>query len=124
GDPHGMLSSMLDALDPALLHMTSAPFRDPQALHHYARVMRRHYDHAARYGRPGPDTDVLLIVGEQDDVAHPEASRCLARALPRAMLLELPAADHFAVYTDARVPDAVRRFVQRTHRPATGAVAA
>ncbi len=121
GDPRAMLSSMLDALDPALLHMTSTPFRDPQALHGYARTMRQHYAHAARRGRPAPDTDVLLVVGEHDDVAHPEASRSLVSGHPRAVLLELPDADHFAVYTDARIPEAVRRFVRNTQTSPLGA---
>jgi nucleoside-diphosphate-sugar epimerase len=124
GAERELLSSLLAALDPALLHLTSAPFRDAEALHRYARIMQQHYAHAASQGLPRAATSVLLIACERDEVAHPDASRAAARALPDARVLRLPDADHFAVFCDARVPAAIREFVLGSDARAQRVVAA
>lgn len=110
-----MLSSMLGALDPALLHLTSAPFRDAGSLHRYARTMSEHYRHAETHGLPDVQSRVLLITGTADEVAHPEASRVAARALVSSTLVELTEGDHFALFTDARVGQSIREFISAGH---------
>jgi len=50
----------------------------------------------------------LVLTGLRDDVAHPEASRRAAETLGDATLMELPEADHFAVFTEPVVAELLR----------------
>lgn len=108
-----MLASMVSTLDPALLHITSAPFRDPESLHHYARTMQHHYASAPQRGVAQVKVPVLLVVSGRDEVAHPAASRAALALLDHATLVELPDADHFAVYSEPAIAEVLRYFMLR-----------
>ncbi|MET0342454.1 MAG: alpha/beta fold hydrolase [Polyangiales bacterium] len=119
-----MLASMVGTLDPELLHLTSAPFRDPATLHAYARTMHAHYQHSARTGLSSLPVPTLFVTGGRDEVAHPEASRMAAACMGDATLVELDAGDHFAIYNDARMASALRDFVARCEARRAGQPAA
>ena len=95
-----MLSSMVTTPDPELLHLTSAPFRDPQSLHDYARAMQGHYSAAKDQSLSALRLPLLLLTGLQDDIVHPHASRIAAEVVGDAQCIELPEADHFAIYKE------------------------
>ena len=108
-----MLASMVGTLDPELLHLTSAPFRDAETLHAYARTMQAHYEHCARTPLTALSVPTLFVVGLRDAVAHPDASTLVAARMADAQVIELPEGDHFALYNDPAVSLAVRDFVAR-----------
>ncbi|HEY6878851.1 MAG TPA: alpha/beta fold hydrolase, partial [Polyangiales bacterium] len=114
-----MLANMVSALDPALLHLTSAPFRDPHTLHAYAKAMRAHYRDAENALLAQIAAPALFITGLRDEVAHPDASRVAAAQLPSAQLVELPEADHFALYTEPQVATLIRSFAESAPAPST-----
>ena len=115
-----MLASMVGTLDPELLHLTSAPFRDAETLHAYARSMQAHYAHCARTPLPALAVPTLFVIGLRDAVAHPEASRQAAARMLHGEVLSLPEADHFALYNDPAVAAAVSDFVSRCEARRSG----
>ncbi|MDB4988575.1 MAG: Male sterility-like protein, partial [Myxococcaceae bacterium] len=110
------LGSMVGELDPSVLHLTSAPFRDADTLHDYAKTMHDHYAHSERTSLSRLELPALFITGTRDTVSHPEPSRLAAAQMADATLLELNEADHFAVYSETAVMGAVRDFINRVER--------
>lgn len=111
-DKEAMLGSMVGALDPALLHLTSAPFRDARTLHAYAKAMCAHYRDAEDAPLSEVSARALFVTGLRDEVAHPAGSRAAAASLAHATLVELPEADHFALYSEPQLPELLRSFAR------------
>lgn len=105
------VSSILLSTDPFLLHLTSAPFRNPDALYRYAHMLTRLFDREQFGGAGAEHVPSLLITGDKDAVAHPAASYEIARQLRRARSISIPDGDHFSFYYDARLARQVGEFI-------------
>jgi pimeloyl-ACP methyl ester carboxylesterase len=119
-DEERLVNGILGELDPSLVHMTSAPFRSPEALYRYAHML-------AGYARAPEDgwassvrAPTLVVTSTDDSIAHPAASRSIAARIPDAELAVIQSADHFFLLQDARAPELIRGFLQRAPRPETG----
>lgn len=112
-DDEAMLVSMVSQLDADLIHLTSQPFRDPVSLHTYGRHMQGHYEQCARSPLPKLELPALLVLSSHDPIAHPDASRVAHSAWRNATRLELEGADHFAIYTNQTVWQAIRSFIRQ-----------
>jgi proline iminopeptidase len=95
----------------------------PEIAAHFFRVLAPAYDLRPRL--PEIAVPALVVVGREDWVCPPAASRALADGLPAAHLAELPDAGHFGFSEE---PDAfraaVRPFLAAVHAHHPGAAAA
>jgi pimeloyl-ACP methyl ester carboxylesterase len=107
---HALLETTVGKLDSALFHLTSAPFRTPDALHRYARLMQAYFEQAPR-AVPALSLPALVICSRNDAVVHPQASYLLARAL-KAQLMELDDGSHFSIFESQPVIAQVVRFIR------------
>lgn len=103
-----MLSS-----DELLLNMTSAPFKNPEALYRYANLVMHLVREPEHAWTPFVECPVLVLSGERDSIAHPDESRELARRLKRATLRIDEGADHFALYNDPGYGKLIHDFADR-----------
>jgi nucleoside-diphosphate-sugar epimerase/pimeloyl-ACP methyl ester carboxylesterase len=111
GPERQQLQQLFTGVDPLLLHMTSAPFRDPEALYRYANLFARFFSHSDML-EAGPVTVPTLIVTTPTDViSHPDASVLAAECIQTARLLRLEAGDHYSMYHDRELPGLVREFL-------------
>jgi pimeloyl-ACP methyl ester carboxylesterase len=74
--------------------------------------MQEYYEDCARTPFPALSSQVLLIAGGADEVAHIETSRAAAARWPNAVLREKPEGDHFLLHHDEEVPREIATFVQ------------
>lgn len=104
-----MLSNILTSTDPYLLYMTSLPFRTPESLFRYANMMRTLFAERPDAWTHDVGHQVLVYVGDQDIVTHPDIGKALCDGLRHGHLHQDVDGDHFAHYYDQRVADLVRR---------------
>jgi nucleoside-diphosphate-sugar epimerase/pimeloyl-ACP methyl ester carboxylesterase len=107
------LNNLIGEVDPTTLHFTSAPFREPMALHLYARSMAAYYGWADASPLPQPSCPVLLLHAEDDKVVSPDTSLEAASQLGGVDVLTLASCDHLSVYTDPRFAKLTSSFVER-----------
>jgi pimeloyl-ACP methyl ester carboxylesterase/nucleoside-diphosphate-sugar epimerase len=107
----GRSSSFITCRNPALRHLTNAPFKTPELLYRYANMVKRCFDEPA----VAPDTNlsipVLVISGDEDQISHPDTSREIARRINNASLTILEGGDHHALHDDHRLPNLVLDFL-------------
>jgi pimeloyl-ACP methyl ester carboxylesterase len=97
--------------DPALLPLTSAPFRTPARLYRYATLITRTLDEPTHTWAEGVKAPVLVVSGARDRVSHPGASLEIARRIKDARLVMLEEGDHYSMYHDEQLQQAVRDFL-------------
>ncbi len=77
---------------------------------HYFSKLARQYDVRARLGEIHVPT--LVVVGETDWLCPPSTARVIANGIPRAELIVIPQAGHFAMWEQPDLTlSAVRRFL-------------
>ncbi|HEY8491720.1 MAG TPA: alpha/beta fold hydrolase [Dehalococcoidia bacterium] len=103
GDP----SAMADATARGFRAFAERSGNDMQALAACMRRPRPTYDPAALAGVRIP---VLVVVGEQDDLAFASADK-LAAAIPGARFVTIPGKDHLTAVPDERYKQAVLEFL-------------
>lgn len=114
-----MLSGILTSTDPYLLYMTSLPFRTPESLFRYANMMRTLFAEREDAWTADVAQPVLVYVGDNDVVTHPDIGQALCQGLQAGALHQDADGDHFAHYYDQRVADLVRgHMVQGLQRAA------
>jgi nucleoside-diphosphate-sugar epimerase/pimeloyl-ACP methyl ester carboxylesterase len=97
------LEGLLSDIDPRMLHLASAPFATPEALHAYARSMHQFFcDAGASWPGPGFEVPTLVVTSDADRITHPAASHAFADRFG-AQRLSLPEAGHFAHATHPEV---------------------
>lgn len=109
------VGTMLNSLDPELMNMTSAPFKNPESLYRYANMLYRNFEEDGDAYTTGTTLPVLVYGSEEDEITHPDVARALAGALINSTLHIEPTGTHFAQYTDDSVAEVVMRFVEQ-HR--------
>lgn len=112
----GSIGTMLNSLDPELMNMTSAPFKDPESLYRYANMLYRNFEEPQDAYTADIKHQVLVYGSEEDEVTHIDVARGLAARLVNAELQIAKNATHFAQYTDQEVGDMVVAFVSK-HLP-------
>jgi pimeloyl-ACP methyl ester carboxylesterase/enamine deaminase RidA (YjgF/YER057c/UK114 family) len=97
--------------DQLVTNLTSAPFKDPESLYRYARLVMHLVREPAHAWADGVTCPVLILSGAHDTVAHPEESRELARRIPHAELEIGEGWDHFSLLHEPELARRVRRFL-------------
>jgi nucleoside-diphosphate-sugar epimerase/pimeloyl-ACP methyl ester carboxylesterase len=110
------LYSIMDGVDPFLLHLTSAPFRNPEALYRYASLFVQHF-RGDELQAGAVDVPSLVVTAQGDVVAHHLASREVADRIENSRFMDIPGGDHFSMYFDEGLADTVAAFVAE-HQPA------
>ncbi len=106
-----MLNNILTSTDPYLLYMTGMPFRTPDSLYRYANMMHTLFSERPDAWTHDVTQPVLVYVGEQDVVTHPDIGRALCNGLRNGQLQLDADGDHFSHYYDTRISDLIRNFV-------------
>ena len=112
----GQLSDILTSTDSLLLNLTSVPFRTPESLYRYANLITRFHAEPDRGLPERIHAPAFVVSGRQDAVAHCEGSVALAGRLPDSKLLMFEDGDHFILYTEERVVEAVLEFLLTVER--------
>ena len=107
----GQSSSFITCRNPALRHLTNAPFKTPELLYRYANMIKRCFDEPAVAPDASLSMPVLVISGDEDQVSHPDTSREIARRINNASLTILEGGDHHALHDDQRLPNMVLDFL-------------
>jgi pimeloyl-ACP methyl ester carboxylesterase len=97
--------------NPALRHLTNAPFKTPELLYRYANMVKRCFDEPAIAPAANFSMPVLVISGNEDEVSHPDTSREIARRIKNASLTILEGGDHHALHDDQRLQNMVLDFL-------------
>ncbi|WP_058834685.1 alpha/beta fold hydrolase [Luteimonas abyssi] len=103
-----MLSTILTSTDPYLLYMTSMPFRTAESLYRYANMMRTLFAERPDAWTQDVTQPVLVYVGDEDVVTHPDIGKALCAGLRQGELHHDPEGDHFAHYYEQRIADMIR----------------
>lgn len=111
GNQRDKFLSLFAGVDPFLLHMTSAPFQDPEALYRYASLFRPFFVAPEQTREQDGGQPTLVVTTPTDIISHPDASARVAGNLKQASLLRLSAGDHYALYHDSSLPDTVAQFL-------------
>jgi nucleoside-diphosphate-sugar epimerase/pimeloyl-ACP methyl ester carboxylesterase len=102
------LRAALSDDDPLLRWMGSLPFRSPEALYRFANLLVQ-----ARSGGPATvAVPTLALCGGRDPLAHPGATRELARRLPEAEARVFERGDRYLLHKDQEAIRAVHRFLR------------
>lgn len=109
----GSIGTMLNSLDPELMKMTSAPFRDPESLYRYANMLFRNFEEDKAAFTDKVRTPVLVYGSEEDEVTHADLATALSERLINSELVLAKTATHFAQYTDIEVGDMVVDYISR-----------
>lgn len=109
-DDRKSLSNILTSTDPYLLYMTSMPFRNPESLHRYAQMMDALFNERPDAWTGDVEQPVLVYVGGNDVVTHPDVGQALHAGLANGVLHVDPDGDHFSHYYDERLAELVAEF--------------
>ncbi len=109
-DDRTSLSNILTSTDPYLLYMTSLPFRNPESLHRYAQMMEALFNERADAWTGDVKQPVLVYVGVNDVVTHPDVGQALHAGLSNGVLHVDEAGDHFSHYYDQQLADRLAEF--------------
>lgn len=112
-DDRRSLSNILTSTDPYLLYMTSMPFRNPESLHRYAQMMDALFNERADAWTGDVAQPVLVYVGVNDVVTHPDVGQALHAGLRNGVLHVDADGDHFSHYYDERLADLLADFALR-----------
>lgn len=112
GNQRDKFLSLFAGVDPFLLHMTSAPFQDPEALFRYASLFRPFFQAPEQLAEQDGGQPTLVVTTPTDIISHPDASLRIAQNLKNGTLLRLPEGDHYALYHDSSLPEQVSQFLQ------------
>ena len=107
------IARLLAATDPYLLHMTSAPFRDPDTLYRYAHMLTRMFEEPELHA-VAPMPPILVYACRQDLVSHFQIGAHLHSLIPTSELRIDPEGDHFAHFYEDRVAEMIRSFILET----------
>lgn len=97
--------------NPALRHLTNAPFKTPELLYRYANMVTRSFNQPEPAIEANLAMPVLVISGSEDRVSHPDTSREIARRIKNASLAIVDGGDHHALHDDERVLKMVADFL-------------
>lgn len=110
GEDRKTISTILTSTDPFLLYMTSVPFRTPESLYRYANMMAGLFDERDDAWTGSVPHPVLVYVGGNDLVTHPDVGRFLANALESGELSYDQNGDHFSHFYDEDVAAMIKKF--------------
>lgn len=117
GQQRDKFLSLFAGVDPFLLHMTSAPFQDPEALFRYASLFRPFFQSPEQTPEQDGGQKTLVVTTPTDIISHPDASARIASQLKAGQLLRLSEGDHYALYHDSQLPELVAQFLQSGEVP-------
>jgi thioester reductase-like protein/pimeloyl-ACP methyl ester carboxylesterase len=105
-----LLETTVGQLDSSLFHLTSAPFRTPEALHRYAKLLCGYFADAP-LAPAHLSVPTHIVTSEDDTVAHVEGSRSLADSLPYVRETDATQGGHFSITQCERTIASMVRFV-------------
>lgn len=111
----GSTQHLLTSTAPEFLHLTSVPFHSADHLHRYARLVHALLQERVCASELDITVPTLVITGDRDDTAHPEASRTLAGDIYGARFACVDGADHFALYGHTDFQSQVDAFMSTLH---------
>jgi len=97
--------------NPALRHLTNAPFKTPELLYRYANMVTRSFHQPEPAIESSLSMPVLVISGSDDRVSHADTSREIATRIKNASLAIIEGGDHHALHDDDRVVKMVVDFL-------------
>lgn len=109
----GSIGSMLNSLDPELMNMTSAPFKNPESLYRYANMLYRNFEEDDAAFTDQINLPVLVYGSEEDEVTHVDVAKELSKRLSNSELILATTATHFAQYSDVDVGEMVVDYIQK-----------
>lgn len=98
-----------------LVHLVRYPYANPRLLFQYCLLNGEITETDPRPLLPGVTQPTLLVTGMDDTTVHPDGSRYVAPALPRARLHVVPHGDHISLFQGPPEFQGVPR-PSRTHR--------
>lgn len=123
GEDRKMISTILTSTDPFLLYMTSVPFRTPESLFRYANMMNGLFNERDDAWTASVPHHVLVHVGGNDLVTHPDVGRFLVQGLQHGELSFDQNGDHFSHFYDDDLAAMVKKFVKQHAMTAPAALA-
>ncbi|MBO3744795.1 hypothetical protein J5X84_01855 [Streptosporangiaceae bacterium NEAU-GS5] len=111
-----LCQSMLSAAPPDLAHLVVYPYATADLLHHYCRLNGAIMTTDVTPWLPGIQRPTLVVTSTDDETAHPEGSRAVARALPDAVLHVRPHGDHISLFqAETELMNLVGDFIDCAH---------
>ncbi|GAB3655016.1 hypothetical protein GCM10027589_14040 [Actinocorallia lasiicapitis] len=101
-DEQGAARVLVAAAHPELDDARSRPFADEGALLAYTAQLREFWSRDVRADAAGVTVPLLVIAGTLDEIVTLEGIRAAVGALPRARLVELEFATHYAMFDRAQ----------------------
>lgn len=98
-------------LSEALVALVTHPFRTAESLYRYANLVTRFYDEPDHAWADDITKPTLIVTGEQDDVAHVDTSREIARRIRVSVLHELPNGNHYSLVDSPEISETVAAFL-------------
>ena len=99
--------------DPALFHLTSFPFKDPESLFQYANLVKCMVSENTDDWIGQIQCPTLIVSGGKDITAGPQSSRKIAQQIAsNASFHEIETADHYSICYDDQVSMMIDRFIQ------------
>jgi nucleoside-diphosphate-sugar epimerase/pimeloyl-ACP methyl ester carboxylesterase len=99
--------------NPALVHLTSAPFKTSELLYRYANVIAQSFNEPEYARAESVIAPTLVISSEDDQITHPNGSREIVNRLQSAEL-KLVKGDHHSFYDDRMVQDLIYEFLRQS----------
>jgi hypothetical protein len=113
GEAGDTMNALLGEVDPAILHIANRPFSTPERLHRYAKMIANFYSNQEASDCDALQVPVLAVGARGDRVCRPEATEIVAGKLAQAEVLVLANGDHYSMYFDTDLQQAVLRFASR-----------
>jgi pimeloyl-ACP methyl ester carboxylesterase len=111
--PGGGLGDVTSEVPKAIVDMTMGPFSSGEALYRYAHTVKRFAEEPFHAWTDALKAPALVVSGEKDSVAHPQASREIARRLTDSQLVMYANGDHYLHFFDSGVGNLIRDFYDR-----------
>jgi len=111
-----LCQSMLSAAPPDLAHLVVYPYATPDLLHRYCRLNGAIMSTDVTPWLPEIRRRVLVVTSTDDETAHPDGSRVVARELPDAVLHVRPHGDHISLFqAETELMNLVGDFIDCVH---------
>jgi pimeloyl-ACP methyl ester carboxylesterase len=93
-----LCQTMLSAVPPDLAHLVVYPYATPDLLFRYSRLNGEIMKTDVTPWLPEIRRPVLVVTSTDDQTAHPDGSKVVARSLPDAVLHIRPHGDHISLF--------------------------
>ena len=117
-DVSAKVETILQLMNENLRTLVVAPFINDHSLLNYARQLLDFWDYDISDILPQVRVPVLLITGDQDEIASPSLARHVVSAIPHARSAELVGGNHYLHYEKAAVTfEVLHGFIQDPDLP-------